>query len=171
MSSRAVRRRTQGAQNTLFSLGLYCSHKYSSPLSEGPKIIEEIMVYYCRLTKLVWISTTDHHVQSALLEKNVRMSLWSDGRRRFIVAARSQSPNDAHEFAVCISSTQLWSYSSSIRWCAYFQAGVSKVLFTKEAVNREKKPEYVLSAKEDSTSPSDSSQTEGKKTADISVCY
>ena len=48
-------------------------------------------------------------------------------------------------------------------------SGVSKVIFTKEAVNREKKPEYVLSAKEDSTSPSDSSLTEGKKTADISV--
>ena len=48
-------------------------------------------------------------------------------------------------------------------------SGVSKVIFTKEAVNGEKKPEYVLSAKEDSTSPSDSSQTEGKKTADISV--
>ena len=48
-------------------------------------------------------------------------------------------------------------------------SGVSKVIFTKEAVNGEKKPEYVLSAKEDSASPSDSSQTEGRKTADISV--
>ena len=48
-------------------------------------------------------------------------------------------------------------------------SGVSKVVFNKKAANGEKKPEYVLSAKEDSASPSDSSQTEGRKTADISV--
>lgn len=50
-------------------------------------------------------------------------------------------------------------------------SGISKVTFTKEAVFGERKPEYIFSTKEESSSPSDVSQTqtESKKTANIAV--
>ena len=51
-------------------------------------------------------------------------------------------------------------------------SGISKVIFSKEAVSGEAKPEYVFSTEEQSSSPSDVSQqtqTEGKETANIAV--
>lgn len=72
----------------------------------------------------------------------------------------------------CVYSFLLACVQEALLLDAMFEvpgSGVSKVTFTKEAVAGEMKPEYTFSTKEESTSPSDISQNEGRKTANIAV--